>query len=58
MMKTIRFKQRFTAVFRELHVNNNHVDYNLQIESTSRNGAIQQARKHAKRSGDTFIELI
>lgn len=57
-MKTIRFKQRFTAVFRELHVNNNHVDYNLQIESTSRNGATQQARKHAKRSGDIFIELI
>ena len=54
-MKT--WKQRFTAVFRELHINNNYVEYKLQIESTSRNGALQQAKKHARKTGDIFIEL-
>lgn len=54
-MKT--WKQRFTAVFRELHINNNYVDYNLQLESTSRNGALQKAKKYTKITGDIFIEL-
>lgn len=53
----VKFKQRFIATFRELHINNNYIEYTLHIESTSRNGAIKHACKHAKESGNIFISL-